>query len=316
MKQCTFVITVVLIVCAGATVSGLTPQSVNGVFDLSGQKNIPIEYTLDSPGNVSVGIRALDGASVRSLVVYEWREAAAQSELWDGKNDGGAMVTPGVYFYTIDFTGDDGAQESYNPGKDYRHNPTIMNSFSFEKSTGEITYTLESPALVLMRAGIPQGGPMLAEPVSWEPRPTGMNVEKWDISPAVTMLLEREKISFNRRFRALPESAIIVTGDNAGKSVNVPGFILDAAADEIKAGEELSLTVALNEATGKKLKEERYEVVSYVDGKFISEEEYGYSPYKCVIPAAKLAPGVHVITINIATLTDRIGSESAVVKVE
>ena len=68
--------------------------------------------------------------------------------------------------------------------------------------------------------------------------------------------------------------------------------------------------VELTPETLKWFAQKRYEIIFFVDGLFYAEEGQGYSPYTWLWTTKKIKPGVHLLTVNVASLTDQIGCES------
>lgn len=56
--------------------------------------------------------------------------------------------------------------------------------------------------------------------------------------------------------------------------------------------------------------EQRYEILYYVDFGFVAEQEEGYSPCTWIWDTSKLPDGEHILTVNIATLTGDLASQS------
>lgn len=64
-----------------------------------------VNYTVPSPGLVTVAIHDARGARVATLVDHESRDAGAFAVAWDGAADTGAPVPAGVYFARIEHDG-------------------------------------------------------------------------------------------------------------------------------------------------------------------------------------------------------------------
>lgn len=64
------------------------------------ENNVSIGYTIDKPSKVSVEIYTMHGALVRSLPA-SFETTGAHEIAWDGKNNQGATLSNGVYFYVI-----------------------------------------------------------------------------------------------------------------------------------------------------------------------------------------------------------------------
>ncbi len=63
-----------------------------------------IRFDLSRPGRASVGVFDAAGRSVRKLLDSDL-PAGANEARWDGTDDGGARVAPGVYFYRLEAEG-------------------------------------------------------------------------------------------------------------------------------------------------------------------------------------------------------------------
>jgi len=101
----------------------------------------------------------------------------------------------------------------------------------------------------------------------------------------------------NTFINRMPEVGMSFRGDGIVSTGDVP----------VVKG-RVSINVTLSELTRKILTEQRYEVVFYVDDVLIGEDETGYSPYTWILDTTTLTNGPHIITVNIATLSDQVGS--------
>jgi flagellar hook assembly protein FlgD len=59
---------------------------------------------MKAKGFVTVRIYDVTGRLVRTLV-NEVKDAGAYSAVWDGRNEGGANVASGIYFYKMETSG-------------------------------------------------------------------------------------------------------------------------------------------------------------------------------------------------------------------
>lgn len=71
-----------------------------------------LTYALSRPAVVTVTVTDAEGRVVRRLVEEERREDGSHAVLWDGCDDSGVAVSPGVYRYEVNATSDDGASAS------------------------------------------------------------------------------------------------------------------------------------------------------------------------------------------------------------
>ncbi|HHL45986.1 MAG TPA: hypothetical protein ENJ24_05435 [Gammaproteobacteria bacterium] len=75
-------------------------------------------------------------------------------------------------------------------------------------------------------------------------------------------------------------------------------------------GEHVTIQVGMDNDSKWALQESRYEVGFFVDNTFVSEEEQGYVPLTWRWKPNNLAPGVHVLTVNISGFRGQVGVKS------
>jgi flagellar hook assembly protein FlgD len=61
---------------------------------------VTFKYALKEPGHVTLRVYNALGQLVRTLV-NEQREPGSHSVAWDGRDDAGAVVSSGAYFYQV-----------------------------------------------------------------------------------------------------------------------------------------------------------------------------------------------------------------------
>jgi len=67
---------------------------------LARNDTVPIRFSTEKTGMVSVEVHDAAGQYVRRLFKGELEATVVQETQWDGRNDGGRQVAPGVYFIT------------------------------------------------------------------------------------------------------------------------------------------------------------------------------------------------------------------------
>lgn len=77
----------------------------------------------------------------------------------------------------------------------------------------------------------------------------------------------------------------------------------------------LPIRIHLDEAVRRHITEERYEIIFFVDFRFVTEKEEGYSPFTLLWDTLGAPDGEHVLTVNVATLSGEVGTGSVVVSV-
>lgn len=105
--------------------------------------------------------------------------------------------------------------------------------------------------------------------------------------------------------------------------VTLPKFCIQLPRDVKKNEDDLpilrgktALKMVLDEKVKKIITEQRYEIIFFVDFKFTSEEEGGYSPYTWVWDTRGVSNGEHIVTVNVCTLTGGVASGSIKVMVQ
>jgi len=67
-------------------------------------KRSTLDFEVATPGQVEVRVFDIAGRAVRTLLDAE-RPSGPNTVVWDGRDDGGAAVANGVYFYRIEMPG-------------------------------------------------------------------------------------------------------------------------------------------------------------------------------------------------------------------
>lgn len=76
------------------------------------------------------------------------------------------------------------------------------------------------------------------------------------------------------------------------------------------------IEVALDPLTASLLNEVRFEVVFYLDFKRMGEEEQAYSPMRFAVPTGSVAAGRHWLTVNVASLTGQLGTQTLEIEID
>ena len=73
---------------------------------------------------------------------------------------------------------------------------------------------------------------------------------------------------------------------------------------------KVPIRIYLDDKIKKYVTEQRYELLFFIDFKFVSEIEEGHSPVNWLWDTSKVAMGEHIISVNVATLTGQVGCAS------
>jgi hypothetical protein len=283
------------------------------VFD-PGEQPLRIRYRLSADAGVEVIIRNRRGEVVRSLRSGEPGQSGFNTIVWDGKSISGNVLPPGVYTYEL-------RAESPTTGEIAEHAVTgtqgagvTVRGFDWN-DRGEITYDLPEAAEVSVRVGIKEGGPLLRTLLRRQPQPEGRHTLRWDgwDNSRVVNVLGRDDLLVSVQAYSLPANCLILKGDSGSVEPLEPGFefeILDRfnlpedSLPEVK--DVLSMEVTLDRSDEKEVLEGSFEIMFFVDFHFLYEaEEPKTSPYAYKWDISGLAPGEHLLTVNILDLDDR-----------
>jgi len=87
----------------GGPDAGAAPGMVTNLINVPNpfHPQTAIRYTLKEPRSVTVQVFDQSGRLVRTLVRDDIQDVGEREVMWDGRNDGGRRVSPGVYFTRI-----------------------------------------------------------------------------------------------------------------------------------------------------------------------------------------------------------------------
>lgn len=197
----------------------------------------------------------------------------------------------------------------------------MATDISFDAKTGEIKYTLPDDALVRIRIGIKDGGPMLLTFLDWEPRPKGAHVEVWDKKDASGQITIGERKDLLLILTCLPagQAGMPKTGASLQKS---PDFTVEFPTVQKNSNGQIVLNkispvrVSLSEEDKKRLTESKYEIMFFIDYTFLFEDEDGVSPFTYQFNTQGINDGEHVLTVNIIGYQGDIGTKSAKILIQ
>jgi hypothetical protein len=157
-----------------------TPAFFNPVLGQSAQ----IRLSTSRPGHVTVEILDRDRFVVRTLdAVPIDKETVVR---WDGKDGAGTVVPDEAYAVRARFVGDR-SELVYDPGRNFQPRPLSIDSTSYSRVDGVLSYRLERPSRVHIQAGQarpvasgPAQGPVLRTIADRAPRAGGAVIESWN----------------------------------------------------------------------------------------------------------------------------------------
>lgn len=183
-------------------------------FSPNRQQLFDIAFKLEEAAEVRVRLYTSDGNLVRELSGIGPLEPGVHILKWDGKDFEGEIVPDEAYTVVLHAT-NKSRTTTIDPRDNSGGEVEKVASTAISKE-GKITYTLSKPSRVQIRAGIVDG-PMMRSLATWQPRPAGKNVQRWngfDADKTINLFaLENHGVSvtaFN-----LPDYTILTTGNHS-----------------------------------------------------------------------------------------------------
>ena len=292
-----------------------------------------IRWTQTRNARTTVEIHREDGALVRKLegdYAHGDRTVA-----WDGKDNTNNPVEQGIYLYSIQSRDLEGKVALYDPSLTTGGEELKAEPFTFDKEKGRFEFVLPRSARVRLRIDL-KPFMHLRTFLNWEPMEAGRHTLDWDGLDESDFIraIDHPDLSVNLAAFALADNAIIVKGNKKsmeGSSVRPPrqGLYLHSAHDgancrdislevefpnskKTEEGlpvleEKTSVRVKLNGTDKTFMVNQRFEVMFFMDTVFLFEEEEGQDPFNYEWDTTGLAPGEHLLTVNLVGYEDHLG---------
>ena len=328
----------------------MNPKTLN----LAEQTDSKISFKLtDDAKRVTVYIFDLDDYLVRQITMKDVRKGEQQTILWDGRDDQGRPVTSGAYIYTIFAKCADGRTVEYDVTEKTAGIELKAFDIKFNEETGDISYVLPKAALVRIRVGLIRGA-LLNTLLDWVPQEAGQHTAHWDFQDrdGFFKLKTHPEVQKNLLSFSLPDNAVIVEGGHVESRAEVSGgirrpkaYVADIPVKQFHAlharsichEPEFELEILTEQHTEKGLPvikgatpirvtvrpehkahllNVRFEVLLFCDLQFVYEEEEVTSPFTFRWDSRGLTTREHILTVNLMSFDDHIGSLSKKVWVE
>lgn len=211
-----------------AIASSLTVSQVSrepAVISLGAKDGVIIAYRLSKAAKTMIKIFDSRDLLIRHIASNALQSAGSHQMVWDGKDESGQLVPPNYYTFIVEAQAEDGEMVVHDlTDLTGGQSLTVQHAASFDPEQGLINYVLPAPALVNIRIGLSNGGPLLGTIVDWVARPGGRNHEPWNGWDAgkVIEISKMKEYQIGVSAYALPHNSIIV---QAADKPNRPGFI-------------------------------------------------------------------------------------------
>jgi len=206
-------------------------------------------------------------------------------------------------------------------------------------------FSLKKPSRVMVRAGLADG-PLMSTPIDWLPFDKGVQRFIWDgkdESGSLDVGARGDQKLYGIGY-ALSDCTVVTTGntslDYKGYLAALPKTVyhkpysapvvrkvaispfwgrpprynrairFTLSKPEIVEG-KLKATITIAPDDVALLRGVAYEVIAYVDKALLLDDERGHSPYTLSLDLSKIPGGKHQLTVNVASVTDRVGTQSA-----
>jgi hypothetical protein len=330
----------------------ITKVSVNKkTFNPKKDKTVIIEFELSVPTN-KVIINLYD--ETKTLIQTLTRENQPSGKIkipWNGKTASGSFFDRDLIIYTITAQTQNKI-EIYDPSHETAGIELTPRGLYYDKDVGEINYILPRAARVRLRAGLKEG-PLLFTMLDWQAQEAGshkINWDGWDSQHNIN-LYKCEHPDINLTSYSLPDNSIIISQaprvnskpnssapkpknqfvdntkqfhyhHNPGEchepkfSLSFPTSTLNQNKIPVTKSGRIPITMEISPQNKQSLINKRFELMFFVDTIFTFEEEEGTSPFTFYWNTATLLPGEHLITVNLMSYDDHIGSQTQKIIIE
>ena len=172
-----------------------------------------ITYKLSQVARVRVCLYDRDDFLVKIVTSNEQASKGYNTVTIDGKDSRDRWLLPGVYTYVIEAESLDSNQKASYDLKDESYGKMLtLRSLSYDDKTGKVEYVLPKAAMLRVRVGMKDGGPLLATPIDWQAQSAGMNQYIWDgnIGLSDVDFKTNSMIQLNLAAYSLPDNCIII----------------------------------------------------------------------------------------------------------
>ena len=196
---------------------------------------VTVAYRLNQAAAVTLDIYDPRDLLIRRLLTREKQAQGDHAAIWDGRDASGKWVLPNFYTYVIQAQAADGTTAVYDLSDVTGGRALQVPAAQYDPLLQQVSYVLSEAALVNVRIGLADGGPLLHTLLDWVPRTAGLQQEFWNGWDAQETLeigrMQNYRIGVSAY--VLPHNSIIVkTADR----VNRPAFPAPAQPLVLRAG--------------------------------------------------------------------------------
>ena len=308
------------------------------MFEPDKDQSVQVHFTITEQAEITLNI--YDDRDI--LIQQITKDAAAAGDqhiLWDGKDKAGVIVPAEAYKYTLLAHGSQSEIIEYDVSDFTGGNNISIKNIKWNSDDKQFEYTLKQPARVMIRVGLKEHGPLLANIVNWLPRAHGQQLEKWNGKDASNIidLTNHPKLEIDIQAYTLSENTILVgPKPDKAKFINstweiqrrvkkqtkrkhmvsaqqqnpetrgdylarlmLPENLTRNKDDVSIVSGEIRVLLTVDDANRAVALNRRAEPVFFVDGQYVFENEVGFLPMTWILDTGRLNEGEHYLTANI-----------------
>lgn len=343
-----FVVSQVLLcgVANALTITGVSHSPT--YFEPKNSSKVAIRYTLDQPAQVI--LRLFDDRDILIKKLSSSQAKKNENMFyWDGTDYNGKKVPAEAYRYTLEAT-TASENVAYDVSDTTGNKSLDIINTQWDKAGDKISYLINKPSRISIRVGIDQGGPLLATVTDWLPRGRGEHSEQWNgMDTAHEVNIERipNTVVHTRAYTLSSNTIVVGPYSNKSMYVNIDDEDVvkrvalkknwkkfDYLSKKAKARSDytvgiklpddpietindvpvfkgtIPIKITLQADDIERMQLDRFESMLFIDGKYVSELETGFSPLTWRLDTSLYTEGEHFITVNLRGYDGQFGVTS------
>lgn len=308
------------------------------LFEPAKNQKVQVHFTLSENADVQLNIY-----DDRDLLIQQLNKKSLKTGehyiSWNGKDHTGEIVPAEAYRYTLYAIGADDKIIEHDLSDLTGGELVSIENIHWDSVNKQFEYVLKKSARVMIRVGIKNNGPLLANVRNWVPRVAGQQKEYWNGKDAsnVLDLTKHPKMQIDIQAYTLSHNTILVgpkkhvvryiektpklTLRNK-KQIKKKRMVMASQQKPEERGDylaklilpdhlpktknnisivngEIAVLLTVEEKNKRVALNQRAEPVFFVDGEFYYENEVGFLPMTWILDTSKLNEGEHYLTANI-----------------
>ena len=142
----------------------VVPQKINPLQ----RETATIRFNTSNTGQAILRIFDRKGFQVKEYALEQLIPDQPNEVIWDGRDDEGRIVPSEAYSFTIEAIDNQENVAEYSPEVDANVNYSAFTP-RFNEGKQRLEFILDQDAVVDIRAGVGDGGPMLVKLIEWQP---------------------------------------------------------------------------------------------------------------------------------------------------